>query len=498
MRKVKDGQPAQGAHSKDGQAGGGNAAVLAALAKAARAQQPATQAEAQPEAQAAVQPAAQATAYPSAQPAVQPAAQPVAQQPDSWQPMPFADAAAQAGGFAQPQPCSSPAQQPAAFGEEPAYPQPAAQPEAQPASFAQPQAQPANYAQPQPYSSPVPQPISQPVDFGQAQQDGFSQPAVYAPEPVPQPQTADEPSPVTAAFAAGAHAAHGENDAAAAIAAAAGADAADAAATGAHSAGFGGKFSAFTKRKGAHSTSDAADKAAAPEKAAASDKAAVPEKAVVPDQTTTPEKAAAPEKAPAEKGAHSPAAAKKKKRPVAIVVLAVVLLAVVAGAAWFFVSHAVPDTDSVQVVENALSSAKSANSSTVTQFVEKEAGNDLSKYGIDMASIASWLQEDMSYKVTKLNEQGTTATVTVKVDCHDLTQFQDCITAVAKDAVSSTDFQNVTTAEDAYKLIGSKAFERAKSQAPASKSFEVKLVKKGETWELSSEDSSGILSQLWK
>ena len=327
------------------------------------------------------------------------------------------------------------------FGEPQAYAAPAPQYETQlqvqPADFIQ--AQP----QPQPSVAPVPQaavqPISQPVLTGQAQEGGFSVAPVGA-------HSASAASAVSVASTS-------------------------AAATGAHSAGADGKSAAFIGEKGAHTASAGAKG----------------------ETTATSEK----EKSP-EKGAHAAAGAKKKKRAPLIIALAVVCVAAIAGAAWFFVSHSVPDTEAVKVVEKALDSAKSASGSTVAQLIEKDAGESLSRYGIDTASLASWLQKDMSCKVTKLDEQGSTATVTVKATCHDLPQFQECITAVAKEAATSTDFQSITTADDAYKLIGTKAFERAKSESPASKSFEVKLVKKGDTWELANEDESAILSQLWE
>ncbi len=557
MRKMNDGQPGRGAHSKAGVADGGDAAVLSALARAALAQQKSASPQegadqgqsAQPGAaqsdafdtgtsfaQPAAQPAQPAQPAQSAQPAQQPAAQQPAaqqpaaqqpaaqqsaaqqpefdqvqpyvtpmtqQQPQPWQPASYA-APVQADGFAQPEPGTAFAAQPFGLGEPQAYAEPVpryeTQPQAQLADFAQPQSQP--YAAPVP--QPAVQPISQPVLTEQAQEGDFSASAAYTPKPVPQAQDRTDGGASTApfsvepasdfpAFAAGAHAASaGERDAAASgdagadgFAATAGAHSAGAAsaasaasvastpaaATGAHSAGADGKSAAFAGEKGAH-TAGAGVKGKTP---AAGEK----------------------EKSP-EKGAHAATGAKKKKRAPLIIALVVVCVAAIAGAVWFFASHSVPDTEAVKVVEKALDSAKSTSASTVAQLVEKDAGESLSRYGIDTASLASWLQKDMSCKVTKLEEQDSTATVTVKATCHDLPQFQECITAVAKEAATSTDFQNITTADDAYKLIGTKAFERAKSESPASKSFEVKLVKKGDTWELANKDESAILSQLWE
>ena len=473
MRKMNDEQPGRGAHSKAGLADGGDAAVLSALAKAALAQQKSASSQegadqdqpAQPDvaqsdafdagvsfAQPAAQPAQPAQsaqpAQQSAQPAQQSAAQqaafdqaqpyatPMPQQPQSWQPASYA-APVQADGFAQPESGTAFAARSFGSGEPQAYATPV------PRYETQPQAQPGDFTQPQPTAAPVPQPavqpISQPVLTEQAQEGGFS------------------------ATPVGAHSA----GAASAVSAAS----IPAAATGAHSAGTDGKSAAFTVEKGAH-TAGAGAKGETP---------------------ATPEK----EKSP-EKGVHAAAGAKKKKHAPLIIALVVVCVAAIAGAAWFFASHSVPDTEAVKVVEKALDSAKSTSTSTIAQLVEKDAGESLSRYGIDTASLASWLQKDMSCKVTKLDEQGSTATVTVKATCHDLPQFQECITAVAKEAATSTDFQSITTADDAYKLIGTKAFERAKSESPASKSFEVKLVKKGDTWELASKDESAILSQLWE
>ena len=473
MRKMNDEQPGRGAHSKAGLADGGDAAVLSALAKAALAQQksassqegadqdqpaqpdvaqsdafdagvsfaqPAQPAQSAQPAQQSAQPAQQPAAQQAAFDQAQPYATPMPQQPQSWQPASYA-APVQADGFAQPESGTAFAARSFGSGEPQAYATPVpsyeAQPQAQPGDFIQAQPQPQPSAAP--VSQAVVQPISQPVLTGQAQEGGFS------------------------ATPVGAHSA----GAASAVSAAS----IPAAATGAHSAGTDGKSAAFTGEKGAH-TAGAGAKGETP---------------------ATSEK----EKSP-EKGAHAATGAKKKKHAPLIIALVVVCVAAIAGAAWFFASHSVPDTEAVKVVEKALDSAKSTSASTVAQLIEKDAGESLSRYGIDTASLASWLQKDMSCKVTKLDEQGSTATVTVKATCHDLPQLQECITAVAKEAATSTDFQSITTADDAYKLIGTKAFERAKSESPASKSFEVKLVKKGDTWELASKDESAILSQLWE
>ena len=218
----------------------------------------------------------------------------------------------------------------------------------------------------------------------------------------------------------------------------------------------------------------------------------------VPAPGTTPAAVAGESAAPGQ-GAHSAGAAKKKKKRLVVIIAAVVAcLVVAAGIACFLAFRPAPGSEAVKVVESALNKTKSVNAATVAQLVEEGAGADLSRYGIDTAALVSWLQKDMSYKATELSEQNNTATVSVEASCHDMAQLQECITSVAKEAVTSADFQNITTAEDAYKLIGSKAFERAKSQEPASKSFEVKVVKKGETWELLSEDESSIFLQLWE
>ncbi len=203
--------------------------------------------------------------------------------------------------------------------------------------------------------------------------------------------------------------------------------------------------------------------------------------------------------ADAVRDAETPAAPRKKagKRTAIIATCAVACLVLLGALVCVFLSSPAPGSDAAKTVEKALGNARSANSSTIAQLVENDMGESFSRYGIDAAALASWLKEDMSYTVTKLDEQKNTATVTVKATCHDLSQFQECVTAVAKEAASSADFQNVTSAEDAYKLIGAKAFERAKSESPASKNFEVRVVKQGENWELTSEDEAGIFSRLW-